>query len=192
MTRKLIGITVPIRFWPDGVSLIAGGVAIVIGVGVLAGWTLDIPVLVQLAPRFIVTPPSTAVGIVLAGSAMLLLQTPMSSRRLMVGRVLATAVFALGALSFISRMVGRDIAYVGALYYDKSALYPYRPVGLMATNSTITFMLVGVALLLVSSNGSDRRRIARRLAIAGAAIAGVAILGYLYGARALYAFDRAA
>ena len=120
------------------------------------------------------------------------MQLPASAARLRAARGVAIAVLALGVMSFVSRVLGRDVAYVGILFYDEVALHPYRPVGLMATNSAVAFMLTGVALLLMTSDRFSWRRVGRTLSAIVLAMATAAILGHAYGASALYAIDRAA
>jgi signal transduction histidine kinase len=179
------------RFWPEGVAIAAGLLAAAIGTSVLVGWATGIIALTSISPRFIVMLPNTGAGMLAGGLAILLLRWA-TRYGVLAARVLAVLVLGLGVLSFVSRLVGHDVGYVSVLFYDRVALHPYRPVGLMATNSTVVFMFAGAALLLVSSGRPEYRQTARVLAIMGGAIAGVALLGHLYGVRALYAIDRAA
>lgn len=178
-------------FWPNGVAVAAGLVAMAIGACVLLGWATGIVALTSISPRFIVMLPNTAAGMFAGGLAIVLLKRA-DGYRLAAARALAVLVLLLGILSFVSRVVGHDVAYLSVLFRERVQQHPYRPVGLMATNSTVVFMLSGAALLLVSSHLPERRQAARILAMTGGAIAGVALLGHLYGARALYAVDRAA
>jgi signal transduction histidine kinase len=62
----------------------------------------------------------------------------------------------------------------------------------MATNSTVALSLAGAALLLVDVETRGQWRPAQLMAAVGVAIASLALLGHLYGARPLYAIDRAA
>ena len=169
----------------------AGVLAIAIGTSALVGWATGLVTLASISPRFIVMLPNTAAGMLAGGLAIVLLKRA-PGYGVAAARVLAGLILLLGFLSFASRIIGHDVGYVSVLFYDRVQLYPYRPVGLMATNSTIVFMLSGAALLLVSSARPEWRHAARVLAIIGGAIAGVALLGHLYGVRALYAIDRAA
>jgi signal transduction histidine kinase len=167
-------------------------VACVIATFVLLGWATGIEWLTQVQPRFIATLPNTAVGALATGIAILLMQVPASAGRLRAARATAIGVLALGVLSFVGRLLGRDIAYIGVLFYDKVALHPYEPVGLMATNSAVAFILSGMSLLLMTSDDYARRRLGRTLSAIVLAMATAAILGHVYGASALYAIDRAA
>lgn len=177
---------------PQHISIVAGALAAGIGAMVLVGWAINNEVLTSIAPRFIAMLPSTATGMLAAGIAILLLRRPDRDHCLILGRLLSVYVIVLGALSFASRMAGAEIGYVGRLFQDRVALHPYRPVGLMATNSALTFMLVGLALILIGLDNVRARLLGRVLATVGGAIATVAMLGHLFGAPALYAFDRAA
>jgi signal transduction histidine kinase len=179
------------RVWAERVSLAAGIGAVLLGAGVLVGWAFGIETLTSLSPRFLPMLPNTATGVMASGTAILLLREPTGARQIMAARALALFALLLGVVSFISRIVGHDVAFVSMLFYDRVATYPFRPVGLMATNSTVVFMSSGASLLLMSSDRARHRVTARSLAVIASAIAGVAILGHFYGARALYAMDRA-
>jgi signal transduction histidine kinase len=178
------------------VSWAAGAAALtvtVIGTVVLLGWTLDIPRLRHLPPDLIVMLPNTAVGFILGGVALWLLRREdASSSATRIGRALAVVVLLLGLISLVERISGLDAGIDGLLFADRVARYPYRPVGLMATNSTICFTLAGISLLTLNVETSRGWRPSQLFATTGLAIATLALVGHLYGARPLYGFDRAA
>lgn len=174
------------------VSRVAATAACVLGAMVFAGWASGIDVLTSLSARYISMLPVTALGMVAAGIAILIMSGRPGRMLLVVARTLAVLIGALGVASLMSRLAGRDLFWLGALFYDQLVEHPYRPVGVMATNSTVAFMLASMGLLLVSSDIARRRHMGRLLAAIGAAIALVALLGHLYGARILFAIDRAA
>jgi signal transduction histidine kinase len=181
---------------PVDLSIVVGATAIAttaIGIVVFLGWALDIEVLRRLPPDPIVMLPSTAVGFTVGGAALWLLRHEGAhNTSVRIGRALAAIVFLLGLLFFIERVSGIETGIAQLLFADRVARYPYRPIGLMATNSTICFTLAGASLLLLDVELRQRWRPSQLLATTGLAIAMLALVGHLYGARPLYAVDRAA
>jgi signal transduction histidine kinase len=175
------------------VAGIAGVICVLVGVVVLIGWVTDENILMSFMPGGIVMLPNTAVGFVLAGLSLWLHRAedlaPVARRA---ARAAAIAVFLLGFLTFLERVAGWSFGIDQLLFPDKLARFPYRPLGRMATNSTVAFSLAGAALLLIDVETRNRWRPAQLLAAAGLAIASLALLGHLYGARPLYSIDRAA
>ena len=165
----------------------------VIGALVFTGWALDISWLRHLPPDPIVMLPNTSVGFMMGGLALLLMRRenpPRSAKR--VGRALATVVFLLGLISFIERVTGFDAGIDRLLFADKVVRFPYRPIELMATNSTLCFTLAGASLLTMDMETRRGWRPSQLLAAAGLSISTLALVGHLYGASPLYAMDRAA
>ena len=173
-------------------SATGGAVAIVIGAMVLLGWSLNNQFLISIQPRFIAMLPVTAIGMALAGAAILALQAEHVARNVALARVAGVLVLGLGAASLLSRQLGYGVGGIDAVFYERVARHPYRPVGVMATNSSVVFMLTGASLLLASLARPELRRIARWFATACIGLAGVALLGHLYGTPALFTIDRAA
>jgi signal transduction histidine kinase len=178
--------------WPGGEALapVASVVVALIGASVLAGWLFDVEALKGIVPGVIVMIPTTAVGVVIAAGA-LWARTGTSLAAARTARLLAALVLAFGVVAFIERIAGWNAGIDLLLFADKVRRYPYLPPGRMATNSAICFMLAGAALLIIEANGA-KRRLAGPLAWCGLAIASLALVGYLYGTRPLYAIDQAA
>src|SRR4051812_7609354 len=179
------------RLRPTMIAPGLGAATLTIGCLVFAGWILDVEWLTSISPRFIVMLPNTAIGMMLAGVGVIA-ASRLSERSALVARVLGAATVTLGIVSLLERLGGWDFRVNRWLFAESLARYPYRPLGLMATNSAVSFALGGAALLLLMSPRLARRRAGRRLAAAGLAIATLALLGHLYGARPLFSVDRAA
>ena len=178
--------------YPSRIATGASLLAIAIGVMVLVGWAVGSDVMISIHPRFIVMLPSTAVGAVAGGAAIMLLQFGDNAQRTAIARLLGIALIAFGILSLTSRVVGHAIGGIDRLFYDRVALHPYRPVGVIASNSGIIFTLAGLGIISITSAQSRHRSLGRSAAIIGLGLAGVALLGHLYGATALFTFDFAA
>ena len=180
-------------------SATAGVVTACLGLLVLTGWALHIEWLRTVLPNPVVMLPNTAVGFVLAGMSVWLQRFPASvppdgerRRQVRIGRALAVVVLLLGSISFVERVFGWDFGIDRLLFVDEVARYPFRPIGLMATNSTVCFVLAGAALLTVELETHDGWVPSQLLATAGLTIASLALVGHVFSARPLYSFDQAA
>src|SRR6185369_369153 len=103
-----------------------------------------------------------------------------------VARGLALVVLVTGLVTLAERMWGLDTALDELLFRDTLARLPYQPVGRMATNSAVSFALAGAALFLLDGQTRRIRQIAHWFSTLGITIAGLALIGYLYGATAFY------
>ena len=174
------------------VSGVAACIVCLIGTSVLAGWAFDIEGLKSLRlPGLIVMIPNTAVTFVLAGVALWLRRGDyrQPSR---VARLAGGVVLAVGFATFVERITGINLGIDLLLFPAEVRRYPYLPPGQMATNSALSFTLAGFALLAMDVRNRRVRGAARLSVALGLGVALLALIGYLYGARPLYAIDRAA
>ena len=166
------------------ISVWLAAATIVLGVTALAGWALRIEILFKGRPGWIAILPWTAL-LFAAGGASLLLQQLRPEKRL--GQWLAMFVLIAGAIMTIQRLGGFDWAVNRMLFPQFVAQHPYRPVGLMATNSAVAMLLLGSALVALRSNRYVQfREISGALALL---IGFFAVLGHIYQVSALYRFD---
>ncbi len=165
------------------------GVAVA-GVAVLVGWAFGIPLLKSLLPGLVDMAANTAAAFVLAGASLWLSAPPtgaMASRRAAwVARILAAIVGALGLLTLGEYGFGWDLGIDQLLFADAapSSRTPFP--GRMALMAAVNLVLLAVALLLLDVDTRGGRRPSNWLALAIAANAFLAILGYVYGVDALY------
>ena len=160
---------------------------------VFVGWAAGVDAMQRAFVGSIHMLPNTAVGFMLASASLWLQRRPVVSptaRR--VARVLAGVVFLLGAITFTERITGWSAGIDLLLFADRVRERPYLPPGRMATNSALIFTLAGAALLTLDVVTRGGRRPARWMSSFGLAVASLALVGYLYGVRALYSFDTAA
>jgi len=167
---------------------------IAIGVTVLVGWTLRIDALTRLLIGNVHMLPITATTFVIAGASLWMQRVPRDEPGTLsvVSRGLALIVLAIGVLTLVERALGWDTPLDHLLFHDTLARMPYQPVGRMATNSAVSFALAGAALFLLDGQTRRIRRIAHWFSTLGITIAALALIGYLYGATALYQMDVAA
>ncbi len=188
-----------VDFWPmlSGRTVNAAGLAGVlcalIGATVLTGWLIGADIPRTFVPGGIMMLPNTSIAFAVGGLALWLLRSEnITPRSRQIARVAAAFVFLLGFLTFVERITDWSFGIDMLLFPEEVRLQPYRPFGRMATNSTVALSLAGAALLLIDVETRGRWRPAQLLATVGLAIASLALLGHLYGARPLYAIDRAA
>jgi signal transduction histidine kinase len=163
----------------------------VVGVCVLLGWILDIEVLRMMVPGGIIMLPVTAIGMLAAGVTMMLVVGQVQPAR-RAALCMGAFVFLLGTASFFERVTEISLGFDLLLFRDDLLRYPYMPPGRMATNSSICFMMAGCAILAMLSRDTRTRLATQWLSLAGLAIAVLAVIGHIFGARPLYALDQAA
>ena len=165
----------------------------IIGLTVLTGWITEIDVLKRVIPGLIAMIPNTAVCLMCGGAALWILRRetrPFAAT--VAAQALSFLVMLTGFFTFLERMFGWSFGIDLLLFPEQVRSYPYLPPGQMASNSTVAFVLAGGGLLLLRSNRQRADFWRHTFALLGLAIAGVALLGYLFGAQKLYVFDPAA
>ena len=173
-------------------SALAAVVVIAIGALVFIGWTFDIAWLRYLPPDSIVMLPNTSVGFMMGGLALWLLRredAPVNAVRLAVSwrDRSAAGTHVVHRARYRCRLRDRpaDVFRAGrALSVPASRPHGHQLDGLLT--------LVGASLLTIEVETKRGWRPSQLLASTGLAIATLALVGHLYGARPLYAIDRAA
>src|SRR6476660_5518566 len=158
-------------------TLVCAITTIAIGVTVLAGWTLRNDALTRLFVGTVHMLPITAATFVVAAVSLGMQRVSREEP---------------GVLSLVARVFAVNTPLDLLLYRDRLVRIPYQPVGRMATNSAVSFALAGAALFLLDGQTRFIRQIAHWFSTLGITIAGLALIGYLYGATALYKMDAAA
>src|ERR1043166_3398059 len=163
------------------IPIVAGIVAISIGCLVLIGWSQDVESLKRVLPGFVAMNPGTATLFIFCGLA-LILRTQWSDLRVaaFVTRTLG-AIVAVAALSELLEAAGVwhsavDKTLFAAKLSNPADLLPNR----MAPNTSCTFFLAGVSLLLLDPR-TRRLSLSQALAVVVAFGAILPITGYLYG-----------
>jgi hypothetical protein len=156
-----------------------------LGALVLAGWALDLTALKSVFPGLATMKANTALGFLVAGvSLMAAIRSRAAPGWRSVHLVLAAAVALLGSLTFGEYVLATDFGIDQLLFPGPAELAGTAPPGRMAPANAVSFMLTGVALLLL-----DSRRGAvgsQAAAIVDGLIGVLALLGYAYGVAALY------
>ncbi len=167
-----------------------------IGIVVLMGWVTGVEILITGFPRAIAMIPWTALTMIVAATS-LWLQTPQASsdwptsadRGQRIPLALSSLVSAVGLTMLIQRIANLDWPLNRLLFGDDLARFPWRPIGLMATNSAVCFVLIGVALMTLGQPSKLRTRIRESCGATALLISLLGILGHTYGASPLYSLE---
>src|SRR5438477_6400630 len=166
------------------VPRIAGMTVAFVGVTVLTGWLLDIGWLTGLRPNLATMKPNTALAFLLAGAALSLLAPRAPDRRVLrLARGCALTVVLVAVLTLGEYAVGRDLGIDELLFADTQRGLGTPFPGRMGVNTALSFVLLGLALLGLDVEARGGWRPAQFLALAGGAVAVVALVAYLYSVR---------
>ena len=161
---------------------IASGFAVLVGLLVLVGWSLDLEPLKRIAPGFVAMNPATAVLFVLAGVALGVAVCFQSFRfadrtRKILGLVIAGLAGA-EILEFAGVLYSPvDEILFGSQLWEQQSRLPNR----MAPNTAFNFIMAGISLLLLDPR--EKRSVSQALAVVVGFGALLPITGYLYGVR---------
>lgn len=169
-----------VRRYPLGwlSSLAAVGV-ILIAITVLLGWFLQIPLLLSVLPGLPPMVPQTAIGLILAGASLLLLQPNGSAGRQYAGQAAALLCLLLGLGGAVGYLQLPPATELAQLTLPLSA---QEPPGLsQSLSSALAFSMAGLSLFLLGFNRAQLIYTRQWLAILTLAMAIVVLFGYLYG-----------
>jgi len=156
--------------------------AVVVGALALVGWTLDFALLKSVLSRAVPMNPATAVSFILAGLALWLLQsTDTSARPYRTGRGIGLLVAVAGLTKLGEHVFGFDTNFDQFLFRAQVGNNVISP------NAALGLVLVGSSLWLLDVETRRGGRPAEAFALGGALLSLVALLGYTFGAEALYA-----
>jgi signal transduction histidine kinase len=186
--------TRPSRAEAARLTLACACVTMAVGLTVLTGWATGIDALRRVFVSRVHMLPITALAFIVAAVSLWMQRRSIRDMgaRWIVARGLALLVFAVGAVALAERLFGWDTGLFGRMFPDALRALPYRPVGLMATNSAICCTLAGGALFLLDGHTRRVRQTAHWFSTLGIGLSALALIGYLYGARRLYQLDGAA
>ena len=170
------------------VARVTAGVAIALGIAVLAGWWIGDSTLASGASWAPLASANSALTAILLGSALALDTWRSAPRRWrLLGLACAAASLAVAAFTIVEHALGVSTPLDHALIGGAGApLAPYH--GKPSLQTAITFALLSSALLLGRRDGASAR--ARDvLALAGGSVALIALFGYLFDIPALYGVE---
>lgn len=163
-----------------------GSVVAAVGAWYLGAWLFGLMTEHGITSMTLKT--NTALGLLLAGLALVLLVPERTGpARRWLGRLCATIVFVLGALTLSEHLIGWDLGIDQLLAKEPPGAAGVFSPNRMGPPASLSFVLAGLALLVLSR---DKRRTsvqAQCLALGVCLIASLGVLGYLYDVQQLYA-----
>lgn len=182
----------PQHYLQRSVKLV-GGALIALGLAVMVGWLLDIPWLKSVLPGLPTMRVNGAICFVMGGGSLLCAQGAIAlgtvnrrkSRLFRLGAMLMAGVMVgFGGLTLGEYLFGVDFGIdqwlVAQPEWSGSLMAP----GRMAPNAAIAFLLLGIALVLSQFGGAWS--VVQGLVLVTGCLSYIALLGYVYGAIALY------
>ena len=155
---------------PILISRTSAGVAVLIGVLALVGWTVGVPELRALGPaRLAATNPMTAVSFVALGSALWMLTHPPHRPSRQIALVLALLVTAAGVAGLYGLLFGNAMRNTGDGRTNR-----------MAPNAAFNFVLLGLAMAMQRRPGRFTSVLAQIFAVIVLFAAQAALIAHAY------------
>ena len=175
----------------ERVPIVAGTAVAVLGVLVFAGWAFDFPIITEWKPGGIPMIPLTALCFMLAGCSLVIgVQPHQSAVTEAVQQTLAALVATIAILTFYEYLRGNESQFDLLLFGNRVTQIGWSPPGRIAINSAASLLLYSLALLFIPHDRRKRDLRAQMFATPALLIALVAILGYVFGVRGMYAVSQ--
>lgn len=148
---------------------------------VLLGWAFDLTLLKSVFPGLVTMKANTAAAFLLGGTALLLSAERADLGRRRAAQACAAVIVLLGALTLAENLLGWDLGIDQLLFRSSPGEAGTAATGRMAPETASSFVLLGLALLLLDRETRGGHRPAQALALLAGLVALLALLGYLYG-----------
>lgn len=160
-------------------------IAAIIGIVVMAGWILNIPLLKSILPIWVTMEFNTALGFSFGGGALWLWhRDPENTSQQQWAKLLAIAVGAIGLLTLLEYTQGWNLDIAQFLLPENIQEMATANSLRMSPNTAFNFILVGIAILLTTDKNANYQA-AQILAIAPFLVAVLGLLGELYGVQSI-------
>ena len=168
--------------WTGWLVRLAASVTVLTGALVLWGWNADDEYLKSFMHiSWVATHPLVAMQFILAGAALLLLQAePLSRWRRYAGVVLGATVVVIAVLKLIGYQYNWERGVDTYLFYFKLG------VSRMSPNAAFSFLLIGLALVLMDVQVRGRAYLPQVCVIAATAIGLLSMSSYFHNVLLLY------
>ncbi len=161
----------------------AGAIGLLLGLAALVGWHFDIAVLRSVIPGRSTMNPTTAVALILLGSALWLARAAEATPRTRtLARLAAGSVALLSLTTLLGYALGRDLGIHQLLLIDRWAASDAGSVTRVAAPTALNLLLISSAALLMDVRTRIGRPLAHACALAAAAVGLVALTGHAFGA----------
>jgi signal transduction histidine kinase len=173
----------------------ASVVSMALGSLVLLGWVFDLALLKNVpsapAPMY----PNTAICFIALGLSLWLSQKQTSQLgnvnlpRLFAAQICAMFATLIGSVTLAEYIFGFNAGIDDLLFRKALRAVPVPFPGRMAHVTGLEFVIFGIAVVLLNAESWGRQRIALYFALIGTVIGLITLVGYVYGAEALYQFS---
>ena len=175
----------------ERVPIVAGSAVALLGVLVFAGWAFDYPIITEWKPGGIPMIPLTAVCFMLAGGSLVVAVQPhQSATTEAIQQTLAALVATIAILTFYEYIRGSESGFDLLLFGNRVTQVGWSAPGRIAVNSAGSLLLYSLALLFIPHDRRSHDLRAQMFATPALLIALVAILGYVFGVRGMYAVSQ--
>ena len=175
----------------ERVPIVAGTIVALLGLLVFAGWTFDLPIITEWKPGGIPMIPLTALCFVLVGCSLVVAVRPRQTATTEgIQQTLAALVATIAILTFSEYIRGSESGFDLLLFGNRVTQAGWAPPGRIAINSAGSLLLYSLALLFTPHDRRKRDLRAQMFATPALLIALVAILGYVFGVRGMYAVSQ--
>jgi signal transduction histidine kinase len=175
----------------ERVPIVAGTAVTLLGVLVFAGWAFNLPIITEWKPGGIPMIPLTALCFMLAGGSLVIAVRPYQSATTeAIQQTLAALVATIAILTFYEYIRGSESGFDLLLFGKRLTQVGWSPPGRIAINSAGSLLLYSLALLFIPHDRRKRDLRAQMFATPALLIALVAILGYVFGVRGMYAVSQ--
>jgi signal transduction histidine kinase len=175
----------------ERVPIVAGTAVTLLGVLVFAGWAFDFPIITEWKPGGIPMIPLTALCFVLAGGSLIIAVQPYQSATTeAIQQTLAALVATIAILTLYEYVRGSESGFDLLLFGNRLTQLGWSAPGRIAINSAGSLLLYSLALLFIPHDRRKRDLRAQMFATPALLIALVAILGYVFGVRGMYAVSQ--
>lgn len=172
---------------PRTLSLTAGAYSAIGGGISFLGWALKLPRLTDWLDSGIAIKANTALAVIACGSATLILLWTPQARMLI--RALSLLAMALGGLTLFEHVTGINLGIDTLLFDEAPGATATAAPGRMGPPAALSFVAIGLALLLETTN-SRLRLLTVGLGLGVSALGLLSIIGYLFKAEAIYMIPR--
>lgn len=163
----------------------AGVAASLVGCLVLVGWVLDVGALKSVLPDSVAMKVNTALGFLLSGLSLFILSAePADQLWRRIGQGCAVVVALIGLLTLSEYLLRWDLGIDQLLITERSGAVGTAHPGRMAAPTAQNFLMIGLALLLLTTpRGFGAVQL---LTLAAGFIGLLNFIGYAYGVSSLY------
>lgn len=160
-------------------SQLAGLLVTLLGGSVLLGWLWDLQLLKSIQPDWSTMKPTTAVGFVLAGMALQVVQSSGVGQKWL-GRGLSLALITLGLLTLTQYLLGSNLEIDPRMLREATGAIVTPSPGLMSPVTAFNFLFTGLAMLLLTAQRISYRLV-QLLSLLTSLVSFQAVIGYFYG-----------